>query len=129
MVYFGILDHFSRRTIRDSRVIGTLLGTEVGGVTEITNYFPVPHVESVDQVGRSVAITSRDTRLTGPLPCEGRGGYGLPPNHVRIAQTGQFKGGYCRLVRNRKRDHRVFRSDPRFLLAAVRPPSPPLLGY
>eukprot|EP00037_Helgoeca_nana_P028604 m.337396 g.337396 ORF g.337396 m.337396 type:complete len:282 (+) comp27793_c0_seq1:71-916(+) len=50
MVYFGILDHFSRRSIRDARVIGTLLGTEVDGVTEITNYFPVPHVESVDQV-------------------------------------------------------------------------------
>lgn len=50
MVYFGILDHYSRRSIRDARVIGTLLGTEVGGVTEVTNYFPVPHQESDVQV-------------------------------------------------------------------------------
>eukprot|EP00038_Savillea_parva_P003674 m.128715 g.128715 ORF g.128715 m.128715 type:complete len:282 (+) comp11244_c0_seq5:94-939(+) len=54
MVYLGILDHFSRRSLRDSRVIGTLLGTEVGGVIEITNYFPVPHNESVDQVAVSM---------------------------------------------------------------------------
>mmetsp|Transcript_8541 Transcript_8541/g.21982 ORF Transcript_8541/g.21982 Transcript_8541/m.21982 type:complete len:282 (-) Transcript_8541:358-1203(-) len=50
MVYLGILDHYSRRQKYARRVIGTLLGTEVGGVTEITNYFPVPHEESVDQV-------------------------------------------------------------------------------
>jgi translation initiation factor 3 subunit F len=50
MVYFGILDHYSRRLGGQHRVIGTLLGTVNGGKIEVTNCFPVPHNETDEQV-------------------------------------------------------------------------------
>jgi len=49
VVLFTILDHFVRRTEGQERVIGTLLGSNVDGVVEIRNCFPVPHTEG-DQV-------------------------------------------------------------------------------
>jgi len=43
---FSILDHFVRRNDESQqRVIGSLLGTNIDGVIEITNCFPVPHTE------------------------------------------------------------------------------------
>jgi hypothetical protein len=45
IVIFNILDHYLRKS-DGSRVIGTLLGTNVDGIVEITNSFPVPHSES-----------------------------------------------------------------------------------
>eukprot|EP00040_Diaphanoeca_grandis_P038450 m.256528 g.256528 ORF g.256528 m.256528 type:complete len:282 (+) comp34444_c0_seq1:176-1021(+) len=50
MVYFGILDHYSRRLGGQHRVIGTLLGTVTGSAIEVTNCFPVPHNETDEQV-------------------------------------------------------------------------------
>jgi len=51
VVYFGILDHYSRRSEVQLRVIGTLLGvTNPDGTVEITNCFPVPHNETDEQV-------------------------------------------------------------------------------
>lgn len=51
VVYFGILDHFSRRSEVQLRVIGTLLGVQnADGSVEITNCFPVPHNETEEQV-------------------------------------------------------------------------------
>jgi len=50
VVYFGILDHFSRRLVGQHRVIGTLLGTVNGSAIEVTNCFPVPHNETDEQV-------------------------------------------------------------------------------
>jgi len=46
VVIFSILDHFVRRNDESqTRVIGSLLGTNIDGVIEITNCFPVPHTE------------------------------------------------------------------------------------
>jgi len=45
VVLFTILDHFVRRTDKQERVIGTLLGSNNDGVVEIRNCFPVPHTE------------------------------------------------------------------------------------
>jgi len=51
VVVFSILDHFVRRNNEnDSRVIGTLLGSNIDGIVEIKNCFPVPLVEG-GQVG------------------------------------------------------------------------------
>ena len=51
MVHFGILDHYSRRSEVQQRVICTLLGVHNGdGSVNITNCFPVPHNESDTQV-------------------------------------------------------------------------------
>lgn len=50
VVLFSIIDHYSRREEGQERVIGTLLGTEVNGVTEICSCFPVPHTETEEQV-------------------------------------------------------------------------------
>lgn len=50
LVVFQILDRFLRRHEDQERVIGTLLGTVVNGVVEITNSFPVPHLEKGDEV-------------------------------------------------------------------------------
>eukprot|EP00656_Telonema_subtile_P034363 TRINITY_DN38460_c0_g1_i1.p1 TRINITY_DN38460_c0_g1~~TRINITY_DN38460_c0_g1_i1.p1 ORF type:complete len:296 (-),score=87.26 TRINITY_DN38460_c0_g1_i1:59-946(-) len=49
-VVFTILDHHSRRKEGQERVIGTLLGSNVDGVIEIQNCFPVPHNENEEQV-------------------------------------------------------------------------------
>lgn len=51
VVLFTILDHFVRRTDKQERVIGTLLGSNNDGVVEIRNCFPVPHTE-----GEQVAV-------------------------------------------------------------------------
>ena len=49
IVLFSILDHHVRRTERQARVIGTLLGhVEPGGTVVVTDSFPVPHVEEED---------------------------------------------------------------------------------
>ena len=46
---FSILDHHVRRTARQARVIGTLLGhVDERGTVVVTNAFPVPHVEEDD---------------------------------------------------------------------------------
>jgi len=46
VVIFSILDHFVRRNDEgQQRVIGSLLGTNIDGVVEIKNCFPVPHSE------------------------------------------------------------------------------------
>lgn len=50
VVLFSILDHFLRRNKDQSRVIGTLLGSVHGGVVEVRNCFPVPHVEKTEEV-------------------------------------------------------------------------------
>ena len=51
VVYFGILDHYSRRSDSQQRVIGTLLGRKCpDGSVEISNCFPVPHNETAEQV-------------------------------------------------------------------------------
>ena len=50
VVYLSILDHFVRRNEGQDRVIGTLLGSVVGSVIEVTNCFPVPHIENDEQV-------------------------------------------------------------------------------
>lgn len=49
-VHFSILDHFMRRSEGQERAVGTLLGTVVGQVIEVTNCFPVPHKETDEQV-------------------------------------------------------------------------------
>jgi len=49
-VVFSILNHFSRRSDLEARVIGTLLGTKTGNVIEITNCYGVPFVEEVDEI-------------------------------------------------------------------------------
>ncbi|XP_054760036.2 eukaryotic translation initiation factor 3 subunit F-like [Lytechinus pictus] len=50
VVLFSIVDSFERRTDESARVIGTLLGTSIQGVVEVTNCFCVPHNESEDEV-------------------------------------------------------------------------------
>ncbi|XP_022104117.1 eukaryotic translation initiation factor 3 subunit F-like [Acanthaster planci] len=50
VVLFSIVDSFERRTDENARVIGTLLGTNIQGLVEITNCFCVPHNESEDEV-------------------------------------------------------------------------------
>ncbi|XP_038065280.1 eukaryotic translation initiation factor 3 subunit F-like [Patiria miniata] len=50
VVLFNIVDSYERRNDENARVIGTLLGTNIQGVVEITNCFCVPHNESEDEV-------------------------------------------------------------------------------
>jgi translation initiation factor 3 subunit F len=50
VVYFSIVYHYSRRSEKQERVIGTLLGKVVGNQVEVSNCFPVPHSETEDQV-------------------------------------------------------------------------------
>jgi len=54
VVVFSILDHFLRRNDEDDLVVGTLLGTNVDGVVEIKNCFPVPYNVTEDQVGLDI---------------------------------------------------------------------------
>lgn len=46
VVIFSVLDHYKRRGDGQERVIGTLLGIKSGNTVEITNCFPVPHIEN-----------------------------------------------------------------------------------
>lgn len=52
LVFFSILDHYLRRNAGQDRVIGTLLGvrSEDGSEVEIKGCYPVPHLETEDQV-------------------------------------------------------------------------------
>ncbi|XP_070551316.1 eukaryotic translation initiation factor 3 subunit F-like [Ptychodera flava] len=50
VVFFSICDSYERRNEDAKRVIGTLLGTNIHGVVEVTNCFSVPHNESEDEV-------------------------------------------------------------------------------
>ncbi|KAF9323897.1 hypothetical protein BG006_001037, partial [Podila minutissima] len=52
LVFFSILDHYLRRNAGQDRVIGTLLGvrSEDGTEVEIKGCYPVPHLETQDQV-------------------------------------------------------------------------------
>lgn len=50
VVIFSILDHYKRRNQDTSRVIGALLGVKSGKNVEITNCFPVPHLEKQETV-------------------------------------------------------------------------------
>jgi translation initiation factor 3 subunit F len=45
LVVFSVLDHYKRRNENVTHAVGTLLGKRVGNVVEITNSFPVLHVE------------------------------------------------------------------------------------
>jgi translation initiation factor 3 subunit F len=56
VVFFSILDHFSRRPEGQDRVIGTLLGTRNAGVTEVLGCFPVPHLEKKDEETGEVSV-------------------------------------------------------------------------
>jgi len=47
---FSIIDHYSRRDQGQDFVVGTLLGTEEGGVVTVCSSFPVPHTEVEDQI-------------------------------------------------------------------------------
>ena len=50
IVLFSIIDHYSRRDAGCDFVVGTLIGTEEGGVVTISSCFPVPHTEVEDQI-------------------------------------------------------------------------------
>ena len=50
VVLFSICDGYVRRSEKQDRVIGTLLGTVSDGVVEIKNCYIVPHNESAEQV-------------------------------------------------------------------------------
>ena len=49
---FSIIDHYSRREEGQDFVVGTLLGTEEGGVVTICSSFPVPHTEVENQIAQ-----------------------------------------------------------------------------
>eukprot|EP01038_Epipyxis_sp_PR26KG_P007098 gene7098-9685_t len=49
-VIFSILNNYSRRSNRDSRVIGTLLGEVKDGIVEVSDCFAVPHKERNDEI-------------------------------------------------------------------------------
>jgi hypothetical protein len=49
-VVFSVLNNFVRRSDRETRVIGTLLGTVTNGCIEITECFGVPHMEKKDEL-------------------------------------------------------------------------------
>lgn len=50
VVLCSIIDHYSRREEGQGFVVGTLLGTEEGGVVTICSSFPVPHTEVEDEI-------------------------------------------------------------------------------
>jgi len=47
---FTAVDSFERRSEDAKRVVGTLLGTFVNGIVEVTNCFTVPHIETQEEV-------------------------------------------------------------------------------
>lgn len=49
-IVFSVLNNFVRRSDRETRVIGTLLGTVTNGCIEITECFGVPHMEKKDEL-------------------------------------------------------------------------------
>ena len=49
-VVFSVLNNYVRRSDRETRVIGTLLGTITDGCIEITECFGVPHMEKKDEL-------------------------------------------------------------------------------
>ena len=92
IVLFSIIDHYSRRDAGCDFVVGTLIGTEEGGVVTISSCFPVPHTEVEDQIALNsnfhttmLGLHSRiglRSRL-GLRPCRGlRWRLGLRPCHV-----------------------------------------------
>lgn len=61
LVFFSVLDHYLRRNAGQDRVIGTLLGvrSEDGSEVEIRSCYPVPHLETEDQVKHSPLQSGR----------------------------------------------------------------------
>lgn len=56
LVLFSICDAYIRRSEKQERVIGTLLGVISDGVVEVKNCYVVPHNESADQVTLVIAV-------------------------------------------------------------------------
>ena len=52
-VLFSIIDSYERRPEKSTRVVGTLLGTNVQGSIEVTDSFVVPHRDG-DEVALDV---------------------------------------------------------------------------
>lgn len=52
---FSICDGFIRRSEKQDRIIGTLLGTTTDGIVEVKNCYIVPHNESSEQVAIDIA--------------------------------------------------------------------------
>lgn len=64
VVVFSILDHYVRRNNEnDNRVIGTLLGSNIDGIIEIKNCFPVPHVEG-EEVSDHIKLGDQTKKKT-----------------------------------------------------------------
>lgn len=96
VVVFSILDNFKRRELKQTRVVGTLLGERIGNVVHIRECFPVPHTEREDTVNRNLfarlislviaiarAIFLLHWRTNNPFPrlslwFVGRAGHDLP---------------------------------------------------
>jgi translation initiation factor 3 subunit F len=51
VVLFSVCDAYIRRSEKQERVIGTLLGTVSDNVIDVKSCYVVPHNESQDQVG------------------------------------------------------------------------------
>lgn len=115
LVLLSVLDHHTRRPEGAGRVIGTLLGSKVGGSVEITNCFAVPHAERGDEVAigkdfnrQMLALhlrANRKERVVGwyatALPDERTDGddNGASPNFKCVADTSslihEFYAGEC----------------------------------
>ncbi len=63
LVLFSVCDAYIRRSEKQDRVIGTLLGVVSDGIVEVKNCYVVPHNESSDQVCR---MRCRFLCWTGP---------------------------------------------------------------
>lgn len=58
---FSICDAYLRRSEKQERVIGTLLGVEVErNVLEVKSCYVVPHTESSEQVGACLCVLGRE---------------------------------------------------------------------
>eukprot|EP00727_Mastigamoeba_balamuthi_P011135 m51a1_g6644 putative eukaryotic translation initiation factor 3 subunit f-like (301) ;mRNA; f:115422-116468 len=62
----SILDHFSRRRAKQTRVVGTLLGTSTEGSVEVTDAFAVPLSDADDVDVATVRTVAELRRRTAP---------------------------------------------------------------
>lgn len=101
VVLLQVCDAYIRRSDKQERVIGTLLGTSSEGAVNISRCYVVPHNESADQVRRLClarwANSSWRRLLTANFPT-GCCGHSAPQDYARSTSESSSLTTYRRVV-------------------------------